>query len=308
MKPQSSGKTAWIGVSWIGGLTVSMLVLLSLPDVALAQQKARTVDDLAKMYDVTSCKQCHAKVYEEWEKSTHARSLIGTGRTIGGFQGMIRAGLMGAFTKSGVKDVGDVKVEHVAWCFKCHLPQISNATDEVARELVKAYLDADRATLGKVNVNCLVCHNMKAIVHKWQDGEPEKGVVYGSKDGPHPDTYAAMKKSAVMKEAVMCGQCHGTGPNFEFPQPSQCGTSYGSYLHAYVPAGGTETCQDCHMKRDGKGHLMPAYRDADMAKRAVDVDVEARGYKFLLKAGDSIPTAVVTVKITNKAGHRIPDG
>src|SRR3990167_7740033 len=94
MTPQSSGKTAWASVSWIGGLTVLMLALLSLPDVALAQQKARTVDDLAKMYDVASCKQCHAKVYEEWEKSTHARSLIGTGRTIGGFQGMIRAGLM----------------------------------------------------------------------------------------------------------------------------------------------------------------------------------------------------------------------
>ncbi len=62
------------------------------------------------------------------------------------------------------------------------------------------------------------------------------------------------------------------------------------------------------MKQDGKGHSMPAYRDPDMAKRAVDVEVNARGYKFLLKVGDSIPTAVVTVKITNKAGHRIPDG
>ena len=308
MKPQSFGKTARISVSWFVSATVLLLAILFLPAITAAQQKARTVDELANMYDVSSCKQCHAKVYEEWEKSTHARSLIGTGRTIGGFQGMIRGGLMGAFTKSGVKDVKDVKVEHLAWCFKCHLPQIKDATDQVAQELAKAYVDADRATLGKVNINCLICHNTKAIVHKWQDGEPEKGVVYGSKDGPHPDKYPAMKKSVVMAEAAMCGQCHGTGPNFEFPQPSQCGTAYGSYLHAYVPAGGTDTCQDCHMKKDGKGHLMPAYRDPDIAKRAVDVDVDARGYKFLLRAGDSIPTAVVTVRITNKAGHRIPDG
>jgi hypothetical protein len=117
-----------------------------------------------------------------------------------------------------------------------------------------------------------------------------------------------MKKSPIMREAVMCGQCHGTGPNFEFPQPSQCATAYGSYLHAYIPAGGTETCQDCHMKRDGKGHLMPAYRDPEVAKRAVDVEVTATGHKFLLKPGDSIPKASVIVKITNKAGHRIPDG
>jgi hypothetical protein len=62
------------------------------------------------------------------------------------------------------------------------------------------------------------------------------------------------------------------------------------------------------MKKDGKGHLMPAYRDRDMARRAVEVEVEARAYKFLPRAGDSVPTAVVTVKLTNRAGHRIPDG
>src|SRR3970040_623637 len=99
-------------------------LVLALPAIAPAEQKARTVDELARMYDVSSCKECHSQIYDAWEKSTHARSLIGTGRTIGGFIGMIRAGLMGAFTKSGVKDIGDVKVEHLAGCFKCHLPQI----------------------------------------------------------------------------------------------------------------------------------------------------------------------------------------
>lgn len=56
------------------------------------------------------------------------------------------------------------------------------------------------------------------------------------------------------------------------------------------------------------GHLMPSYRDPGIAKSAVDVDVTARGYYFLPKAGDSIPTAVLTVKMTSTAGHRIPDG
>ena len=267
------------------------------------------------MYNVSSCKQCHATIYEEWEKSIHSRSLIGTGRTIGGFKGMITGGLMGAFTKTGVKDVKDVKVEHLQWCFKCHLPQIKDATDEVAQQLAKAFVDADRTTLAKVNINCIVCHNTKAIVHKWQDGEPDKDVIYGGKDGAHCDkdgncdkVYTKMKKSVIMNESVMCGQCHGLGPNFEFPQPSQCATLYGSYLHSYIPAGGTATCQNCHMGKDAKGHTMPAYRDPDMAKRAVDVDVITNGYKFLLKVGDSIPMAVVTVKLTNNAGHRIPDG
>jgi hypothetical protein len=201
-------------------------------------------------------------------------------------------------------------MEHFAQCFKCHLPHaLKDGSDELAQQLAKAFVAADAATLKKVGINCIVCHNTKAIVHKWQDGEPEKGVIYGSKEGAHADkAYPTLKKTAIIKEAVMCGQCHGTGPNLEFPQPSQCATLYGSYLHAYVPAGGSETCQDCHMTKDKKGHTMGAYSDPDVAKRAVDVSVDARGYKFLMKAGDSIPTAVVTVKITNNAGHRIPDG
>jgi hypothetical protein len=278
-------------------------------------KKAKTVDELAQMYNVSSCKQCHANIYEQWEKSIHSRSLIGTGRTLGGFKGMISGGLKGAFAKSGVKETKDIKIEHFAQCFKCHLPQIKDATDEVAQQIAKAFEDGDKATLAKVNINCLVCHNIKAIVHKWQDGEPEKDVVYGGKDGDHCDkdgncakVYTKMKKSVIMSESVMCGQCHGTGPNFEFPQPSQCATLYGSYLHSYIPAGGTATCQNCHMGKDAKGHTMPAYRDPDMAKKAVDVEVTAKGYKFLFKAGDLIPKTAVTVKITNNAGHRIPDG
>lgn len=277
--------------------------------VASERQKAKTIDDLAKMYDVSTCKACHTKIYDEWEKSIHARSLIGTGRTAATIRTMIQDGLMKEQTKSGVKEIGDIKLEHMMTCAKCHLPQLKNATDEVAQQLAKAIVDGDMKTLEKVNINCLVCHHTNAIIHKWHDGEPGKGVVYGSKDGPHPDkVFPKMRKSVVMKESAMCGQCHGLGPNFDLPQPIQCATLYGSYLHAYVPAGGTETCQDCHIKKHGKGHLMPAYRDPDIAKWAVTMEVSTLSYKFLPKAGDTRPTTLVTVKLTNNAGHRIPDG
>jgi hypothetical protein len=285
-----------------------ILLFLAAPVITFAEQ-AKTVDELAAMYDVSSCKACHSQIYDEWSKSIHAKSLVGTGSTMGAMKGMIDPSLMKTFTKSGVKEIKDIKVEHLAYCFKCHLPQIKDASDAVAQQLAKALIDGDKATLEKVSINCLVCHNLKAIVHKWQDGEPEKGVVYGSKEGSHADkVYKAMKKSVILEEAVMCGQCHGLGPNFEFPQPSQCATLYGSYLHAYIPSGGDETCQDCHMEKSGKGHTMPAYRDPDMIKMAVNVDVDAKGYKVLPRPGDLIPMAAVTVKIANKAGHRIPDG
>lgn len=291
-------------------LLSALLAVMTVP-VQSGAEKAKTLDEFAKMFDSSRCKGCHSPIYEEWEKSMHAQSLFGTKRTMGGYKGMIEAGLMKAWGKSGVKEVKDIKVEHFAQCFKCHLPHFNKdtVTDSVAVELAEALVKPDAATVKKVGITCIVCHNTKAIVHKWQDGEPEPGVIYGSKDGDHPDpVFKKMKKSVIMSEAVACGQCHGTGPNLEFPQPSQCATAYGSYLHAYIPAGGSKTCQDCHMRDSKKGHRMPAYRDADMAKMAVDVNVDITPYKFLLKAGDHYPMAVATVRITNKAGHRIPDG
>ena len=233
---------------------LSIAMLISAVPVS-AVEKAKTIDELAQMYDVSSCKQCHPKIYEEWEKSIHSHSLIGTGSTAGALKGFVGA-LKTTFTKSGVKETKDVKVEHFMECFKCHLPQIKDASDEVAQQIAKALEDGDKATLAKVNINCLVCHNVKAIVHKWQDGEPEKGVIYGTKDGAHADKmYATLKKSIILKEAVMCGQCHGLGPNFEFPQPSQCATLYGSYTHAYIPSGGKKHVRNAIWKIPARGTL-----------------------------------------------------
>lgn len=289
---------------------LALLLVLVLPFAASAEEKkAKTVDELAAMFDVSSCKGCHPKQFEEWEESYHAISLVGSPRTMATIKTAITDGMMKEWAKSGVKEVKDIKVEHMTTCFKCHLPQIKYATDDVARELAQAVLDGKREILEKVNINCLICHNMKAITHKWVDGEPEANAVYGTKEGAHGDSkYTVLKKSPIMQESIICGQCHGLGPNFELAEPTQCATLYGSYLHAYVPSGGSETCQDCHMKKGKTGHLMPAYRDPNVAKQAVDVDIKTMSYQFLPKAGDHVPTAVVTLAITNNAGHRIPDG
>lgn len=277
--------------------------------------KANSIDELAKMYDVSSCKECHAQIYAEWERSYHAFSLVGSPRTMATIASTVKDGLLKEYTKSGAKEVKDLKVEHLMICAKCHLPQLKDATDAVAREIAQAAIDgaagdeAAQAKLKKVGINCLICHNQKALIHKWTDGEPEAGVVYGNRDGAHDHpSFKTMKKSPIMQESILCGQCHGLGPNFDLKEPTQCATLYGSYLHAYIPSGGSETCQDCHMKKNKQGHFMPAYRDPKQAAGAVDVAVKARGYYFLPKAGESVPTATVTVAMASNAGHRIPDG
>jgi hypothetical protein len=231
----------------------------------------------------------------------------------------VAVGLTG-WKYSGVKKPEDVTVKSLMICAKCHLPQLTEATDDVAKEIVKnAYIysdpkasDSDRekatAKLSKVNINCLICHNRNAIVHKWVDGFPEKNAVYGSKEGTHGDAkHPVMKKSPIMSESILCGQCHGLGPNFELENPSQCATLYGSYLWAYQAEGGQETCQECHMKKSKLGHNMQSYRDPGMAKAAVDFKVEMLPHQWR-DGSKMVPENLVKVELLNKSGHSIPDG
>jgi len=89
---------------------------------------------------------------------------------------------------SGVKAPEDVGVKHLMICAKCHLPQLEEAEDSVAKEIVKNIYafaedgDEDAAkALQSLNIGCTVCHGRNAIVHKWKDGTPQKDAVYGTK-------------------------------------------------------------------------------------------------------------------------------
>jgi mono/diheme cytochrome c family protein len=304
---------------------VPALLLAALPLAALGQQpprKAKTIDELAAMFDSARCMRCHPEVFARWEKSHHARPLMG-----------VAGGLMltpvvkaSAFQVKAAKDA----TLKTFPCFKCHLPQaVTHAEDSVAAELADALFTAAdkdkpdaakaaaRAKVAKLQITCIVCHNEKAITHRLVLGPPERDVMYGTKEYPaHKDpTFTKVKRSAILDQPIFCGQCHGTGPNFEFDYPIQCATLYGSYQHAYLPSGGFQSCQECHMpKVDGKAdHLFALdWNDKESASKFlaanVALDVQTLGYQWLRKAGALTPMVVVNTKITNRAGHRIPDG
>lgn len=289
--------------------------------IAAKSGKAKTIAELTLMYDSSSCIECHKDKHDEAQKSIHSRSIFGSGRTAMTLMSTIENGLMEE-PYSGLKSPKDVKVEHLMGCAKCHLPQLADAEDSVAQELVttlylwkdalkkkdKAAAQKEEAKLKSMNINCLVCHNRNAIIHKWQDGYPQAGVVYGSKGGDHPsDKFPKMAVSSIMSEAIQCGQCHGLGPNLELDEPTQCCTSYGSYLWAYKADVGQESCQDCHMKKSKLGHNIQAYRDPAMTRTAVDFKVEAFGYHWRDNT-EITPKAVVKVEMINRSGHSIPDG
>jgi hypothetical protein len=299
------------------GLTVVPLMLSGTQIQAEEIKKAKTIAELVAMYDSTSCRECHTEAHEQWQKSLHARSIFGpenTGRTAATFKTAIENGLK-EWPYSGVKKNEDIGVKHLRICTKCHLPQLEDAEDSVAQEIVKnvyAFADegdeAAKKTLQSLKIDCLICHNRNAIVHKWTDGVPQKDAVYGKTDGKHDDPdRPVMKQSKIMKESILCGQCHGLGPNFELENPTQCATLYGAHLYTYIPEGGVETCQSCHMEKSGLGHNMQSYRSPEMAKMALDVEVEAKAYQW--RDGSIMtPAATVIVDIKNKAGHPIPDG
>jgi excinuclease UvrABC ATPase subunit len=278
------------------------------------------------MFDSSSCKACHTAIYEAWEKSHHSRSLYGMQK------GPIMAPLaLKNATAFSPSEPGKATVKTYP-CFKCHLPQaVTHADDAFAVEYTKALIDsvskeADEkkrglANLGKLSITCIVCHNEKAIIHRLQDGQPEEGVLYGTKDvAEHGDKkFKKVKKGKIMTHAIMCGQCHGLGPNLEFDNPVQCATLYGSYEHFYIPMGGSQQCQDCHMKKVGgvADHLIaPNFEDHANVKaklqEALHFDVHAYAYEFLRKGkspeSPPIPMIVLNSKTTNMAGHRVPDG
>lgn len=288
-----------------------------------AQPKANTIAELVARYDSESCIECHEEAHEQWSESAHSRSLFGTGRTALTFRTAIINGLM-TWKASGVENLEDVRVEHLMGCAKCHLPQLADATDDVAREIVldidawrTAYLDEDddkadelEETLSSLNINCLVCHNRNAITHKWTDGYPRTDTVYGLADGAgeHDDeTFSRREASPIMGYSIFCGQCHGEGPNFELENPTQCATAYGSYLFAYIPEGGEKTCQQCHMEESGLGHNMQSYRAKEMSDQAVDMEVKTQAVVWR-DVSTMRPKVTVQIELTNRSGHGIPDG
>ncbi|MDO9288018.1 MAG: multiheme c-type cytochrome ExtKL [Thermodesulfovibrionales bacterium] len=290
---------------------ILVLLFIAVPLVASAE-KAKTIDELAKMYDSSSCKGCHEDIYKQWEKSHHARPLMGVKGGLMLTPLALKKGEKGA-TAFSEDDPKKMKIKNYP-CFKCHLPQaVTSAEDSVAVELTEALLAKDSAKVAKLQITCLVCHNEKAIIHKRELGEPKKDVLYGKKQvASHMDAkYKKVEKSAIFKDSVFCGQCHGLGPNLEFDQPFQCANLYGSYLHSYVSGGGTQTCQDCHMQK-GDHLIAPNWNDdkgtSELLAKAISLDVQTLGYEWLKKAATYVPKIVVNTKITTTAGHRIPDG
>lgn len=289
------------GVKFFWGLAlVSAAVGLLLPSPPSFAKQAGGLARLIAQYDSTGCQECHPKIYEQWSRSHHARSLMG----------LNNFSFMSKYLRKGplaIKSPRDATLAGFS-CAKCHLPQLMTTNDAVAQDLAEVIWRDDKATLAKLNIGCLVCHQGKAVAHS----KPDSAVIYGSSNkADHEGVFKRVKESRFMSSPAFCGQCHGLGPNFEFTPPVQCATLYGSYLHAYVANGGSRTCLDCHM-RGGDHTFAPDFSDragtARLYRAALPMEVEVLPYTFHPDRDQYQPMVVVRVEVRNLAGHRLPDG
>ncbi len=265
------------------------------------------IDDFetfVKTYDSKRCMECHEDVYNEWKESYHSRSMVSS---IKGIANFFTVGVPKEWEK-------ELNKQEIIKCLDCHLPQIKFATERLAKEIAGYMIDAKLAKgkkkeeaiskLKQLNLSCYGCHNIKvAGTAPGITGHIDPNVIYTSGEG-ESDAHET-EHTPMLARAAFCTQCHGVyiAPDGE---STYCNTLSGSYVHNYIGQGGRETCQDCHMKKKNRGHRMPGGHDLEIVKEGIEFQAEARGFRY--GVGKWIPAANVEVFLTNKAGHRTPDG
>ena len=295
------------------GLSIAALFLVA-ADAGWAAKEANSIDELVKMYDDSACWECHTEKHEQWKGSFHSDPI---NTSLGGIRNFIKVGLEKEWETELNKD-------QLMKCLDCHAPVVKFASEKLAKKIgemivtavdKKGTKEAEKAKreLAKLNVGCTSCHNIKATtVAQGLRGNPEYGMVYGL-EGNSSDGHETIA-SIELTRSIFCMQCHGiyASPDGE---KIQCNTLSGSYQDAYLSLGGSQTCQDCHMKAKGRDHRFPGGHDLDIVKEGLGLQVEVTQYRHLpgkIKGVKNdkawVPSAVITAFIQNKAGHRIPDG
>lgn len=288
-------------------VSIFLLVLVLIVPSALDARQASTIDELAEMYSITACAECHQDKYEEWKTSSMGNSVIDP-RVLRGWRTFIRL---------AVDQEASLARKDLRICLNCHVPHIKDATDSLVEHIAELVLtavedksDSNRESakqeLSKLNINCLDCHNLKSTGF---DHAPQEKTIY-TPDKVDSSTHAEMGFDTVQTDFIstsdFCAQCHHCPPNVPW---EECTTLYSTYIDDFVHSGRSETCQSCHMMGEKRVHKFLGPNNSDFLKSAVTLEVNARATRYLDTYEDKkMPAVVVEVRLTNNAGHTIPHG
>jgi hypothetical protein len=284
-------------------------ILLLIPVIPLKSfsQKASTIDELIAMYDITPCAECHEDKHSEWKTSTMGNSVIDP-RVLRGFR---------TFIKLELDQEKTLRRKDLTICLNCHVPHIKDASEElvvhIADLVITALEDKDSTRreaaekeLSKLNLNCLGCHNLKALGF---NKEPEPGVIYVPdkiNDDAHTEAGYRTITSEFMKTSDFCAQCHHCPPSVPW---ESCPTLYTTYIEDFIKKGRNETCQACHMEGKKRNHQFLGPDNLAFLQSAVTLNVNVRPTRYVdTYEGTMIPAIFLKVFLTNNTGHTIPHG
>jgi len=287
---------------------ISVLILsIIFLQAPVSAKKAATIDELVEMYDIKPCAECHPDKYEEWKGSTMSNSMADP-RVLRGMRTFIRLAL---------DREPELQRKDLTVCLNCHIPQIKDATPELVLNIADLILtavenkdakerEAAQKELSKLNLNCLVCHNLKGTGFRTPARER---VIYGPRDvgiSPHSEIGYDTIKSEVFTTSEFCAQCHHCPPDVPW---KECPTLYTSYIDDFIKKGRTETCQDCHMEGERLSHKFLGPNNHDFLKSSVSLAVNARPTRYIdVYEDEKMPAVVLQIVVKNHAGHEIPHG
>lgn len=217
------------------------------------------------------CGECHVKMWDEWEVSSHAQAATST------------------FYKASVAAAKDPS------CERCHAPLAAEAPGDV---------------VASEGVTCDVCHTLREPVPSKDGGAWTLAVGDMVKYGPRCDLddhyFHRMGCSPEHSKAELCGSCHWWEPKGvpvlteyadwkagpQAAQGMQCQTCHMPKEKAALAEGSPV--------RAGVPHHGLLGLASDLRKRALGLDVTVS------KADDKL--AVALVVSNNNAGHAVPAG
>lgn len=232
----------------------------------------------------STCKPCHAEIYEEWRQSPMARSVELSRWSLKPSLEVMRA-------------IGEEETIRTL-CYSCHAP-FARTTGS---------LDLDTSPIDE-GVSCDACHTVRDV-----EVAPTLNIattVPGNvKTGPHADAKSTGHDTLelpLIRRSEFCAGCHW----FAWPETQMpIDWTYQQWFESPYRAEGVQ-CQDCHMpKRPGRSSSVATAPDrggvASHTFHGARHLPTLRG-ALALRARREGGTAIVEVENTG-AGHSIPGG
>jgi len=226
------------------------LLMLTIPTLSFSQ---------ANYLDNHSCKECHEKIYDEFQSSMHAK---------------------GYFNDTLHRQIADKVSMKKYDCATCHMPMANNLKALISGE---ARPDKNNKTHTDA-ISCYFCHTIAYVkkAHRFnvnikaKQAANYKPTLYGRLENPDQNDKHSSVKNPIYAQKV-CTGCHSHKLN----------ENNVTIFHAMQAGQNSESCIKCHMSElDGgsdkinkkarthhASHKFLGIRDAAFRKKGIDLNV-----------------------------------